>query len=319
MKLFLLPALLLSLIVLVQAPAAEPAAPPLRDRIIADLIKQLDSDKFEERQQAAELLRAVGKPAAEPLKRVLEKKPSLEVATRVRGILRSIGESKSREVRERLTQLADLPEGIPLNSSVRDALDFLQERYGLPPIVVNEQAFRLINVEKAEEWAVSHPRVKGVPIAQLLSRLLGQVRGEDGVGTYVIRGDTIEITTTRALRPREWTGEARALAPRVHAEFDGEPLDDALDELAEDSGINIILDRREAAKGRQSVKARFRDVPLDTAVRLLADGAGLTVVARDNVLYVTSKKNAKAMEAELKKDEPMLPFPAENKSEPKDK
>ena len=38
--------------------------------------------------------------------------------------------------------------------------------------------------------------------------------------------------------------------------------------------------------------ATFRNVPLDTAVWILADMSGLTVVRKDNLLYVTSKEPA---------------------------
>ena len=44
--------------------------------------------------------------------------------------------------------------------------------------------------------------------------------------------------------------------------------------------------------------AQLNNVPTDTAVRLLANMAGLSVARLDNVLYVTTRENAAAAQAD---------------------
>jgi hypothetical protein len=71
------------------------------------------------------------------------------------------------------------------------------------------------------------------------------------------------------------------------------PLSDALDALAEQSGVSIIVDSRVAKKAQAKVTAKF-DGRLETAVRLLTDSVGLKYVIVDNVIYVTSAANVDA-------------------------
>ena len=86
--------------------------------------------------------------------------------------------------------------------------------------------------------------------------------------------------------------------PSVGADYDRVPLAEALQDLSDQTGINIVVDSRLEQPARAEVTAHFHRVPLDTAVRLLADMAGLRLVVMDNVLYVTSKENAKEIDAE---------------------
>jgi hypothetical protein len=65
-----------------------PAAPGDQPQeSIARLIQDLDSEKFEVRKQAEEELEQLGKPALEPLKRLLAEKPPLEVVMRATRLL----------------------------------------------------------------------------------------------------------------------------------------------------------------------------------------------------------------------------------------
>src|ERR1019366_8721897 len=73
-------------------------------------------------------------------------------------------------------------------------------------------------------------------------------------------------------------------------------LVDALDDLAEKSGVTIIVDSRVAKKAQAKVTAKFTG-RLETAVRLLTDSVGLKHVVVDNVIYVTSPGNAEKFKA----------------------
>jgi hypothetical protein len=273
---------------------------------IAELLKELDSDKFEKRHQAAEQLRKMGPPAVAPLRQLLAANPSLEVAARARNILRSLTkDNKARELRELLAKPVDLPDGIPANSTLQDTLDFLREKFSTQGMslnfVLDAEAFSMIEVQKVEEQQVSLRPVSQVRLSSVLRLILRQIRGSMGTGAYLIRDDGVYITTTLHLRPRDWAGDMRKFAPIVDLEFEKEPLDDVLRQLADASGMNIVLDPRVAEKGEKLVTTTLHDVAVDTATRLVADMADLKVVAVDTVLYVTSRANARELEEEEEK------------------
>jgi hypothetical protein len=302
----------LSLTLLAHGPAAEPtvADTRLRDKLIADLIKRLDSEKFEERQQATDLLRSIGKPTVEPLRQFLATNPNLETATRVRTLLRVLTKDNAgRELRERLDKPIDLLDGIPPNTTLKDALDYLHAEHGLPVYYVNSEAFKQIAIANPEEQAVRLAPVKGTKLGTVMRHILEQIRGDVHTGTFVVHDGSVEITTTYHAQPRNWRGVARSFAPLVSVELDGESLEEAIQELQDQSGINVVLDSRATDKARKPVKLHLHRVPVDTAVRLLADMFELKPVAMDNVLYVTTLKNAQVLEAEIKereRDQPSL-------------
>ena len=149
----------------------------------------------------------------------------------------------------------------------------------------------------------------GVPLRTVLHLLLKQIRGDESHGTYLVLADRIEVTSTFHANPEKWQHQDNGLhEPKVHAEFDDEELEDALRELADSTGVSVVIDRRVKEKAHEPVTATLNEVPLATAVRMLADMAGLKVVAMHHALYVTSKENAKELEAErqerLKREKP---------------
>src|SRR5262249_3694584 len=126
--------------------------------------------------------------------------------------------------------------------------------------------------------------------------------------TFLIRKDHIEITTQEAVRRELGLRKQRlaktddtdepgrpALPPLVWENLDKVPLDKALRDIADDTGVNVVLDPRADTKGRAEVTTTLRNVPVETAVEVLADMAGLSVVYRDNIVYVTTPENAKRL------------------------
>jgi hypothetical protein len=109
----------------------------------------------------------------------------------------------------------------------------------------------------------------------------------------------VEITTRKAASPSSWEQ-----APQVSFTFEKRELKEALHEIADATGVNIVLDARAVEKGKTLVNATVRDVGVDTAVQLLANMADLTIMPVENVLYVTTRANAKALRAELLHLEP---------------
>src|SRR5262245_59812313 len=105
--------------------------PQAADKVVADLkrigelIKQLDHDKFEVRQKAADELARIGRPAIEPLKMLLASRPNLELAKRATGILEAMPKPKPNKVATAvliaaLNKEIDLDKGVDPNTPLKD-------------------------------------------------------------------------------------------------------------------------------------------------------------------------------------------------------
>ncbi len=183
--------------------------------------------------------------------------------------------------------------------TLQELLDNLAEHYDLN-FFINEAAFKAEQVEDVRAVPViekSIPAMRQVRLGEVLRKVLDRVPVPSGA-MYVIRQDGVEVTTANAVRSEFWGPNYQGpYLPLIHATFDRRPLDEALAELAAESGWNVVLDTNGTGeKGRTAVTARLFNVPLDTAVRLLADMAGLKSFAVDNVLYVTTPATAADME-----------------------
>jgi hypothetical protein len=217
--------------------------------------------------------------------------------------LKSVKEVGAKAIRERLSTPVTLEKGIEGNTPLREALEFISDRYDTT-IVVDAHAFKAENMDPIEDVHVHLPRMIGVKLHTILGLLLAQVDA-----TYRIRPSHIEITTLKRTRPSSWTAEERGLAPMVDVEFEKCPLSEALQQLADSSGINVVLDGRAGDKAKTSVTATLNNVPIDTAVLILADMADLRPVAVDNVLYVTSKENAELLQDRQERLRKKVPAP----------
>jgi hypothetical protein len=224
--------------------------------------------------------------------------------------------------RERSDELADA-----LNRAVKfsgfedpkttlvEALDQLAKRYNLD-FDVDEKAFKSDMVPDVLKIEIAQPNPipeMNATMGTVLKKILARLPAESGA-TFVVRSDTIELTTVQALRKEIWGENYRGpMLPLVRSNFEKLPLRDALRELAHQAEYNIVLDSAvddEVAK--TPVTARLRNAPLDTAVRLLADMADLRAVQAANVLYVTTAEKADALRERLKAEKPKpAPQPAE--------
>jgi hypothetical protein len=242
----------------------------------------------------------------------------------------------ARDVRNSLTKRVDLDKGIDVNTPLKDVLEFFGEQFKLPPIIIDTKAFESIGVQKVEEQPVSLPAMKGVRVTTVLRLLLAQIKGDTYHGSFLVRPDGLEITTTyhtlsqglgneparfftgnaeKPLRTNQFLELGAFAGTLVHVDFDRRPLNEALRELAESEGINVVIDPRTGDKGKTPITLILNNVAFETAVRLLADMAELKVVAVNNVFYVTTDANAKALRAEQEKLRPPAP-PAELTSPP---
>jgi hypothetical protein len=219
---------------------------------------------------------------------------------------------RAAEVRKKLAAPVEFSGIEDAELPLQEALKFVSDRFAVA-FEVNEQAFRDEQIDNINEKAVgrSMPKMTNVPLETVLRRILARVQAVSGT-TFVVRGGVVEITTRRAASPSTWEQ-----APEVSASFDKRELQAALKEIADATGVNVVLDGRATDKGKTVITATLRDVGVDTAVQLLANMADLTTMTVENVLYVTTKENAKALRAELLKLEPAKAESKSAKAEPK--
>jgi hypothetical protein len=172
------------------------------------------------------------------------------------------------------------------------------------PVLVDVQAFRDADPDVADVDSILYAEIdlKGAPRAMPISTLLRVALSKlpKGNGTYVIRQNMIEITTQAQTEPHN------LLRRKVAAAFSNTPLDQALEELSEQSGASIVIDGRVGDKAKAPVSATFRnDTALGSALQMLTDMAGLRPVVLEEGLYVTTPENA----ARMRKNKVLPPRP----------
>jgi hypothetical protein len=181
-------------------------------------------------------------------------------------------------------------------TTLQEALDHLADKYDIH-FDINEEAFKAEGLNDVEKVPIAEkpiPKMNNVRLDRVLRRVLARVP----LATYLVRRDGIEITTMTSQQHEVWGATYQGpLLPLVHVNFEQTPLEDALKELADQAGMNVVLDARVAGKAKTLVTARLVNTPLDTAVRMLADMADLKPHQVDNLLYVTTKENAAKLEA----------------------
>lgn len=225
--------------------------------------------------------------------------------------------ARAQELRQLLRKTVQYGGVDDVKVTLEEVLNQLAKIYNLS-FDLNEQALRdelrkrsaekkkkegEVNKDTETDSAAKYPVADPDPLPPMNTRLKTVIqrillRVSPSV-MYIIRDDVIEITTLDAVRKEFFPDRPSGpLPPLVSDSFDKLPLETSLKELSHASGRNIILDGRVAKEAQTPVTAVLKNAPLDTAIRLLADMAGLKMVALDNVLYVTSKENAKCLMAE---------------------
>jgi hypothetical protein len=109
--------------------------------------------------------------------------------------------------------------------------------------------------------------------------------------SYAIIGDSVLITTQDMALYRQ-------LKQNVNLDVEKTAFETALKDLARETAVQILVDKKVNKEAQTQVSLQLEDVPLDTAVRLLCEQADLKVVRLGNILYVTSVAKAKELRAE---------------------
>jgi hypothetical protein len=210
---------------------------------------------------------------------------------------------RAAEVRKKLASTITFNGFDDADTKFSEALAFLQKAADIT-FEVNEEAFRDEMVDDPNNKPLGRPipKLGSVSAGTVLRRVLSRMPTASGT-TFVVRGGVVEITTRRAASPSSWRSGQDLVpgAPEVSIAFEKRELQEALQEIADATGVNIVLDARAKDKGKAAITATLRDVAVDTVVRILANMADLEVAALDNVLCVTTKDGARGLEEEQEK------------------
>jgi len=195
-------------------------------------------------------------------------------------------------------------------TTLQEALDQLGKIHRVT-FDINEKAFRreVANnpnaVTEVLKLEVANPPIPPMKttLDVVLRKILARVEVPSGA-TYIVRKDRVEITTGNALRtelglPKLQDGEEPGEVVLVTRKINREALRRVLNDIAEETGQNIVLDPRAKKEADTELTLNLTNVPLDTALSLLADLAGLDVVRMDNVYLVTMPSNASTWRRKL--------------------
>jgi type II secretory pathway component GspD/PulD (secretin) len=108
--------------------------------------------------------------------------------------------------------------------------------------------------------------------------------------SYFILSDTVLIS--------EEFGWQRQMRQRVSVDVKDLSLSDALRKLADETGVNLVIDTRQNDKARTKISLQLDDTTVETAMRLLSDLADLSAVRVGNVMLVTTESRAEKFRKE---------------------
>ncbi len=203
----------------------------------------------------------------------------------------------------RLFQPKPFPGADNPNTTLGDALDAIGTAYGVT-VDVNDEAFRAEQVDDVRKKVVGAlPKMADASLDRVLRKLLGRLPAESGAA-YLVRPDHVELTTRRAQQAEVWGHYGGPFLPLVHADFEGRPLAEALQDLSRQAGVSVVLDSRAADKAGAAVSASFTNLPLDTAVHILAEMAGLKSTLNDNVIYVSTESRQVVVRPNAEAEQP---------------
>lgn len=204
--------------------------------------------------------------------------------------------TNAREVRELLAgpvSLDGFMRGTPLN----DALAFLTQHTGIT-FVLDARAYRTeLSVEDPGSLPVELPKLTNVRLSLALRLLLEPIDTD-----YLVQDNLVRVV------PKKLVTGTRLLQQPIDATFSRRPLAEALQDLADRSGANIVLDTRAAEPSKAPMTLTVHSAAVENVVLLLADMAGLNAVRVGNTLYVTTPENASELRLEQeRRRQPVAP------------
>lgn len=106
-------------------------------------------------------------------------------------VCRSIWQEAQRQEHS-LRQPAHLDKGIEPQTPLRDALEFLADRYYFT-ILMDEQAFAGAGIDKVAEHAVHLPPQRPLAFETVLRKVLDQIKNDDYTAGFVLREGFIDV------------------------------------------------------------------------------------------------------------------------------
>jgi hypothetical protein len=219
--------------------------------------------------------------------------------------------SKTAHLLEALSSPVSFPakgdeDVIDQKTTLGEILTVLGDRYDVV-FTVDDNAFR--EASNGEEMPVMEEKVLEKPFRKLVDVSLGEVLQHllervpvEGGATFVVDHGTVQLTTVAAQRARIWGKDYRGpYLPLIQANFERVPLTDALEDIARQGNVTLIVSDVLADKMRTPITTQLINAPLDTAALMLADIADCRPVFKDNLLYITTRDNAKRLEQEFQK------------------
>jgi RNA polymerase sigma factor (sigma-70 family) len=202
--------------------------------------------------------------------------------------------------------------------TLQDTLEALSQRYGIP-FSVDERSFR-----NAANEPILHAKIAERPIPPqtatldtILHRILERLPGDTPAATavFLIRKGQVEILSKAAACRELQIDESMPFPALVYEHFEDVPLLQALNTVAKDADVNVVIDPAVAALVKDiKVSAPLHNVPAESAVFILAQMGDVGMVSYGNVLYVAPQKKAQFLEMRRQGLEP-----AEGSTEPKPK
>jgi hypothetical protein len=181
------------------------------------------------------------------------------------------GSAQNAHLEQRLDKPVTLDKGIDRKTPLKDALEFLSDRYDIA-IRIDSAAFKeRLKLDDVGNAPVHLPRISGVRLGLVLTLLAKQVNG-----SYDIKRDYIEIMPfQKGVTPKKssetWQKASKRVAELLDKPIDVEgiglktPLKDALEFLADRYDVAIVLDYSAFKQGKKEVM--IEDVPVTQPVQ----------------------------------------------------
>jgi len=212
-------------------------------------------------------------------------------------------------IRELATLLAETLDTKPFQKeqTLKEALEKLQTIYRDKdkelPIQINRNAFKEENPDAADldDTPVKLPafprRMSG---SQLLRALLAQAPTNNAA--YLLNLGHVMITT------EENASLPNLLGRLIEVSFTRRPLELALKDLYDQTGVAVILDARAGNRAKTPVTAKFTgEVTLGSALVLVSELAGLKLVIANEAILITTPAIADQIMREMKDNPYGLP------------
>jgi hypothetical protein len=199
------------------------------------------------------------------------------------------GDSPAEKVKKALDQTTEITLE---NSTLENAINQLAEQAKVNVVIDRWTIQNMVGIDP--NGAVVNLKLKDAKIRTALHAALNPYNL-----SYAVIGDTVVVTT-------EDMAIHRQMKQRVSVDYENVQLGSVLKKLAKETGTSIVLDSRSVKDTEAAITLQLDEVPLETAVRLAAEMAGLKPVRVGNVLFVTTKANAKEIKAEQEQSAPQV-------------